>query len=90
MSSRSSDAVPLPLTDPSRPVVCVEVVAGHRLRQRLADLGIVPGTELNVVRPHASGGPLVVEVRGSRLALGQGMAHGILVVPAEPGGGVME
>jgi ferrous iron transport protein A len=38
-------------------------------RQRLLDLGITPGEELAVVQSVPLGDPLVVMVRGTRLAL---------------------
>ena len=64
----------------------VEVTAvrsGWGLSRRLGDMGITPGTALKVV----SGGPtgqVLVEVRGSRLALGHGVAEKI-IVKKEPG-----
>lgn len=63
-------------------MVCVEVHGGHALRQRLAELGILPGTELTLLRPPADGGPVLVHVRGTRLALGRGMAQKVFVAPA--------
>lgn len=51
---------------------------GNGLAAKLAPLGLLPGTEIEVIRNSAFG-PLVVAVRGSRLVLGRGMAHQILV-----------
>ena len=54
------------------------VKVGWGLQRRLADLGLTPGTEIGIVscgRP----GPVVLEVRGSRLALGWGVADKIVV-----------
>jgi len=49
----------------------VEAAAG--LRARLAAMGLVPGVQVRVMRNSGSG-PVVVEVKGTRLALGRGMA----------------
>ncbi|MBM1154874.1 ferrous iron transport protein A [archaeon] len=57
------------------------VVAGYGLARRLADMGIVPGTIVRVVRRNAMMGPVEVEVRGTRLLLGRGIAAKVLVEP---------
>lgn len=48
-------------------------------RKRLMDLGLTPGTVITVVKSAPFRGPLEVLVRGSRLALGRGMAERIFV-----------
>lgn len=59
----------------------VALRAGRGLDQRLTEMGLHVGIELRV-RQRQPGGALVV-VRGeTRLALGVGMAHKILVCPA--------
>ena len=50
-----------------------------RFVKRLTDLGLTPGTKVTVVQSAPFKGPLEVRVRGSRLALGRGMASRILV-----------
>ena len=55
-----------------------EVRGGHGFVQRLAAMGVLPGTEISMVR---SGGPVIVSVRNSRLVFGRGMAHRIIVEP---------
>ena len=47
--------------------------------KRLSDLGLTPGTNVTVVQSAPFNGPLEVTVRGSRLAIGRGMASRILV-----------
>ncbi len=56
-------------------LVCVD--AGHRLTHRLAELGLTPGVEFTVLQ--VNGGPLVISVRNSRIAIGRGMAEKINV-----------
>jgi Fe2+ transport system protein FeoA len=50
-----------------------------RFAKRLSDLGLTPGTKVTVVKSAPFNGPLEVCVRGSRLAIGRGMASRILV-----------
>jgi Fe2+ transport system protein FeoA len=51
----------------------------ERCAKRLSDLGLTPGTKVTVVKSAPFHGPLEVTVRGSRLAIGRGMAGRILV-----------
>jgi len=48
-------------------------------KKRLMDMGLTPGTEVTVTKTAPFGGPIEICVRGSRLALGRGMAERILV-----------
>ncbi|HDQ06892.1 MAG TPA: ferrous iron transport protein A [Candidatus Bathyarchaeota archaeon] len=50
-----------------------------RFAKRLSDLGLTPGTKVTMVKSAPFYGPLEVRVRGSRLAIGRGMANRILV-----------
>ena len=50
-----------------------------RCVKRLTDLGLTPGIEVTVVKSAPFNGPLEICVRGSRLAIGRGMASRILV-----------
>ena len=58
-------------------VKLVRVNAGRRLSHRLAELGVTPGVEFSVL--HDNGGPRVLSVRNSRIAIGRGMAKKISV-----------
>lgn len=51
----------------------LRVCAGRRLRRRLAELGLTPGVQMTVLQN--AGGPVLICVRNSRLALGREMAH---------------
>jgi ferrous iron transport protein A len=68
-------------------VVIVGVGAGWGLQRRLAHLGLTPGTVVRMVNSGCPG-QVVLEVRGSRLAIGHGVADKIIVRPerAEAGG----
>jgi ferrous iron transport protein A len=51
---------------------------GRGITKRLLDLGLTKGCTFKVV--HGTGrGPVLVEVRGTRIALGQGLASKVLV-----------
>ncbi len=52
---------------------------GRRLSSRLAAMGLVPGTEIEVLEGGLRG-PLLLSVKGCRIVLGRGVAHKIEVV----------
>jgi DtxR family Mn-dependent transcriptional regulator len=56
---------------------------GHRILQRLLDMGLTPGTIVKVERSAPFKGPIEVWVRGSRLALGRGIAANVFVERVE-------
>lgn len=60
----------------------LRVGAGRRLRRRLAELGLTPGVQMTVLQN--TGGPVLICVRSSRLALGREMAHKLDVRPVPP------
>jgi len=70
--------MPLAMASPGEVVRVADVRAGRGLTRRLADMGLLPGTVIRVINSQMRG-PVVVEVKGTRLALGHGMAHKILV-----------
>jgi len=56
----------------------VALEGGHNLQGRLASMGLLPGAALEVIQ-NEGGGPIILSVGGSRMALGRGMACRILV-----------
>ncbi len=70
--------IPLSMIAPGEEVRLVEIRGGHRLRKRLADLGLNLGTTLGVMKTDRHG-PMILTVKDSRLVIGRGMAHHILV-----------
>ena len=54
------------------------MVGGHHFLSRLASLGFTPGARLRVVQNYGRG-PIIVNVRDTRVALGRGEAEKILV-----------
>lgn len=51
----------------------------HKILQRLLDMGLTPGTKIQVVKIAPMDGPVEVAVRGSKLALGKDIACNVFV-----------
>jgi ferrous iron transport protein A len=58
------------------------VQVGRELTSRLTSLGLTPGVRVQVLQNHGHG-PLIVNVRGTNIALGRGEADKLLVEPCE-------
>ncbi len=71
---------PLSLAPAGTPMTVVDVRAGRRLRHRLSNLGLVPGTVIEIVQTMGHG-PVILAVGNARLALGRGASHKIMVEP---------
>lgn len=71
---------PLSLAPVGQALTIVDVRAGRRLRHRLSNLGLSPGTTVEVVNSRGCG-PVILAVGDSRLALGRGASHKVLVEP---------
>jgi ferrous iron transport protein A len=69
--------MPLSMVRPGQRVTIREIKGGRGLIGRLANMGIYPGVEIDVVSN--TPGPLILNRGGVRLGLGRGMAHRILV-----------
>jgi Fe2+ transport system protein FeoA len=67
-------------TRPGQRIRVIAVDAGHALVARLCALGLTPGITAEVVA--AGAGPVVLNVMGSRIVLGHGMADQVRVRPA--------
>ncbi len=72
------DRMPLSMVQPGQKVRLVTVQAGRGLKTRLAEMGLVPGVELEVINSN-SAGPFIVAIKQSRIMLGRGMARRIVV-----------
>ena len=56
----------------------VRISGGVAVQVRLASLGILPGQCLRVMQPSFFG-PVMIAIKGSKLALGQGVSQKVLV-----------
>ena len=70
--------IPLTMVENGRTVRLVSVDGGRQLLMRLAEMGLTPGAEIEVVS-NTYHGPFIVAVKGSRVILGRGMATKICV-----------
>ena len=70
--------LPLAMASPGEEVQLVAIHGGQRMRKRLADLGLNMGMTVRIMHRNDDG-PLILAVKDSRLAVGRGMAHKILV-----------
>ena len=55
-----------------------EIMGGRGAMRRLMELGIVPGTMVEVIQNYMRG-PVIVRVRGMEMAIGRGVASKIIV-----------
>ncbi|MBN2270520.1 MAG: ferrous iron transport protein A [Sedimentisphaerales bacterium] len=69
---------PLSMVGAGETVRLVKVNAGRGLNSRLAAMGLVADTKLTVVS-NSHPGPFIVTVKDSKVMLGRGMAHKIMV-----------
>ena len=60
-------------------VEVINVNAGHKAKQRLANLGIVPGVKIIKKKSAPLKGPIEILVKGTSLVIGRGLAAKIIV-----------
>ncbi len=72
--------MPLRMAQPGETVRLVALHGGHQMRRRLADMGLTLNMPLRLVQRNGHG-PVIVDVKGTRLAIGRGMSHHIMVEP---------
>ena len=61
------------------PAVVKKVHGGHKIRQRLSGLGIHADDSVKIIRTGFLGGPVLIEIHGTQVGIGQGMAAKIEV-----------
>ncbi|AEM38871.1 FeoA family protein [Pyrolobus fumarii 1A] len=71
--------VPLSKLPPGTRAKVVAVLGGRGATRRAMEMGLAPGSEVEVVM--VTGGPIIVRVRGSLVAVGRGLAEKVLVEP---------
>lgn len=57
----------------------IDIAGGRMSTKRLADLGLIQGTRIKILSKAILGGPIEIEIKGSKLVLGRGLAAKILV-----------
>jgi Fe2+ transport system protein FeoA len=69
----------MPLSMVARGMVKVlRIEGGFGMTDRLRPMGILPGTDIEIVQ-NDTAGPMIVSVKGSRVIIGRGMAQKIHV-----------
>lgn len=69
--------MPLSMVYPGENVIIIECRVKEATRKFLEGLGIIPGTEVSVIAE--TGGDLILNIKGSRIAINKGIAQGITV-----------
>ena len=70
--------MPLSMIQQGNSALIVDLLAGSELKSRLHAMGLIPGTVIDVVH-NAPCGPFIIQVKGTQLILGRGMAQQIMV-----------
>ena len=65
--------------DKGEEVLVLRVNAGRNAKTRLANLGVVPGVKIIKRKKAPFSGPVEINVKGSSLVLGRGLASKIIV-----------
>ena len=66
---------------PGKKARVVRLEAGTRALRRLTEMGLTPGALVEVLMDY--GGPILVKVRGSVIAIGRGVARKVIVEPLD-------
>ena len=74
----TSQGMPLAMARHGELVTVIGVRAGWGLQRRLADMGLTPGIQIRVINSQMPG-PVLIDLRGSRVALGRGVAQKVMV-----------
>ena len=69
--------LPLAMASPGERLRVERLAGGEQVARQLGDMGFNLGCELEVIS--ANGGPMVVAVKGCRVALGRGVAQKVMV-----------
>jgi len=64
--------IPLTQAPVGKPLQLVKIHGGREITHRLVEMGLTPGSTLKILQN--AGGPLLISVRKSRIAIGRGMA----------------
>jgi len=75
---KHNNVIPLSTVKSGRKVKLVGVEAGRGLNSRLTAMGLLPNVEITVIN-NSHPGPFVIDVKGTRMMLGRGMADKIMV-----------
>ena len=73
-------SMPLAMASAGESIRIVSLAGGRGMQQRLASMGLNVGSEIEVIK-RGLPGPFLISAGDTRLAIGAGMAHKIMVSP---------
>ncbi len=76
--NRAVNSIPLIMAGNGSKVKIKSISGGRGLKQRLCDLGLYEGAIVELVKSSISG-PVILKVLDSRIVIGRGQAHKIMV-----------
>lgn len=79
MTQSNRNPVSLSEISSGKTVLLVMVDAGRELKNRLAEMGILPNTEIHVIQ-NDHNGQIIVSVKNSKMILGKGMSQKMMVI----------
>lgn len=83
MTYHQASPMPLTMATVGQQVQIVSIAAGQRATRRLAEMGLIPGCEIEIMQNQGYG-PLLLAIRDTRLAIERGIAHKMIVQPSLP------
>ncbi len=78
---KQSGTLPLSALSVGERALIVDIAGGSKLKKKLSDMGLVINEKVEVL---GKTGPVILSVKGSRIAIGKGIAQKILVCPILP------
>jgi ferrous iron transport protein A len=80
--NRTTSSMPLSHLAAGERARIIRIEGGYGIRKKLTDMGVLPGKEIRV--HHGGGmGPRVVVVEETKIMLGRGVLHRIMVDPLD-------
>lgn len=70
--------MPLLYASPGKELIITKIIGGKNLRNKLSSMSLIPGKEINVIRP-ACNNSTIIRVDNCRYAIGRGIAMRIFV-----------
>jgi len=76
LEGKAISIIEIPL---GKTAIVYQIIGGHSACKRLNELGLIPGAKVELVN-RINSGPVMIRVKGSKLALGRGLARKVMVV----------
>ncbi|MFH1878444.1 MAG: FeoA domain-containing protein [Candidatus Omnitrophota bacterium] len=74
---KEKKVIPVTFAKEDQTVKVVRIERGWKLKKKLTELGLLPGESVRIIKN--SNGPVILEIKQARFAIGRGEAHKILV-----------